>query len=268
MERLRAYGKAPYCIVAVHGGPGAPGEMATVARTLARRTGDGVLEPLQAAKSVSGQIDELEEVIVTGADPPVTLLGYSWGAWLSYLTAARVSDTVRKLILVSSGPFLPRYAAQVHNTRFARLSPADRARLVALSRTLVDPAASGLNGALRELALILARADACDPLEGSIERAVNEELVDVDAAVYDGVWPEADALRRSGALLAAGETITAPVVAVHGDYDPHPVAGVRGPLARVLDQFRFILLERCGHRPWIERHAREAFYRILIMELH
>jgi len=32
MKNLRKYGKAPFSIAAIHGGPGAPGEMAPVAR--------------------------------------------------------------------------------------------------------------------------------------------------------------------------------------------------------------------------------------------
>jgi pimeloyl-ACP methyl ester carboxylesterase len=57
------------------------------------------------------------------------------------------------------------------------------------------------------------------------------------------------------------------VVAIHGDYDPHPTAGVRVPLLAVLINFTFILLEKCGHRPWIERASRDRFYGILEQEL-
>jgi len=31
--------------------------------------------------------------------------------------------------------------------------------------------------------------------------------------------------------------------------------------------FRLILLKNCGHKPWIERQAREAFYSTLAAEL-
>ena len=57
------------------------------------------------------------------------------------------------------------------------------------------------------------------------------------------------------------------MVAVHGDHDPHPFAGVEVPLSRVLKDFRFILLEKCGHRPWIERGAQDRFYSVLRNEL-
>src|SRR5262249_37817517 len=34
-----------------------------------------------------------------------------------------------------------------------------------------------------------------------------------------------------------------------------------------LKNFRFVLLEKCGHTPWLERWAREGFYRIIKAEL-
>jgi pimeloyl-ACP methyl ester carboxylesterase len=57
------------------------------------------------------------------------------------------------------------------------------------------------------------------------------------------------------------------VVAIHGDYDPHPFEGVQQPLSLVISDFRFILLKNCGHYPWIERDAKKRFYEILHEEL-
>jgi pimeloyl-ACP methyl ester carboxylesterase len=74
-------------------------------------------------------------------------------------------------------------------------------------------------------------------------------------------------LRRSGELLKLGRQIQCPVVAIHGDYDPHPHEGIKKPLSTVLGNFRFILLKNCGHMPWIEKEAKGAFYEILKEEL-
>jgi pimeloyl-ACP methyl ester carboxylesterase len=74
-------------------------------------------------------------------------------------------------------------------------------------------------------------------------------------------------MRKSAELVRLGEKIQCPVVAIHGDYDPHPAEGVRQPLSRVLQDFRFILLENSGHQPWIERAARDKFYSILRSEI-
>jgi len=102
-ENPRMYGQGPYGVAVVHGGPGAPGYMAPVARELANRW--GVLEPLQTAISLEGQIQELRDALERHAELPVTLIGSSWGAMLSFIVAARYPDMAKKLILVRSAVF-------------------------------------------------------------------------------------------------------------------------------------------------------------------
>jgi len=53
----------------IHGGPGAPGSMATVARELASDW--GILEPLQTVTSLEGQMQELRELPVCVFPPRV-----------------------------------------------------------------------------------------------------------------------------------------------------------------------------------------------------
>jgi pimeloyl-ACP methyl ester carboxylesterase len=102
LETIRKYGHKPFQIGLLHGGPGASGEMKPVAENL---SGDfGIIEFLQAEKSVNGQIEELHRQITLYADLPITLIGYSWGAWLGFLFASRYPDLLKKLILVSAGP--------------------------------------------------------------------------------------------------------------------------------------------------------------------
>src|SRR5207249_3589968 len=109
MTNLRTYGGPPFRVAVIHGGPGAGGEVAPVARELAPER--GVLELIQTATTVERQVAELRAVVEEHADLPVTLIGYSWGAWLSFMVAAHHPALVRKLILVSSGPFEERYVA-------------------------------------------------------------------------------------------------------------------------------------------------------------
>ena len=85
--------------------------------------------------------------------------------------------------------------------------------------------------------------------------------------IYDRVWRDAGKLRASGELLTLGKQIRCPVLALHGDYDSHPPEGVREPLHAVLEDFRFIQLENCGHQPWMERQAREKFLEVCRKEL-
>ncbi len=61
--------------------------------------------------------------------------------------------------------------------------------------------------------------------------------------------------------------INCPVAAIHGDCDPDPPDGVNLPLSQNIKDFRFTLIPKCGHKPWIEKHARDAFFVALKKEL-
>jgi pimeloyl-ACP methyl ester carboxylesterase len=259
VNNLRSYGKAPYRIAVLHGGPGAPGEMAPVARELARER--GVLEPLQTADSLEGQVQELREVLETHAKLPVTLIGWSWGAWLGYILTARYPALVRKLILVGCPPFEDRYVARIQSTRMGRLTKDQTRELEDITIALEDPSTKDSNALLDRFGAIMTAADSFSPLPGK------EEEIPVQFDVHQRVWSAAAAMRASGELLKLGKQIRCPVVAIHGDYDPHPAEGVQEPLQSILKDFRFILLPKCGHAPWREKEAREDFFEILFTEI-
>ena len=260
MNNLRTYGKAPFSAAVIHGGPGAAGEMAPVVLELA--SGGGVLEPLQTAATLEGQIEELKTVLEKNGGLPVTLIGFSWGAWLSFIFAASYPAIVKQLILIGSGPYEERYAASTQETRLKRLSEEDIAEVKSLIQVLDNPAAEDRNTAFARFGALFSKVDAYDPI------VYESEVIDYQVDIFQSVWKEAAELRRSGKLLELAKRINCPVVAIHGDYDPHPAEGVQKPLSAILKNFRFILLKNCGHRPWIEREAREQFYEILKAELH
>ena len=114
---------------------------------------------------------------------------------------------------------------------------------------------------MARLGKLWTRADSYQPL------ALDSQVLECQYDTNRSVWAGASKLRSSGQLLELGRKITCPVVAIHGDYDPHPVEGVKDPLSGVLKDFRFILLEKCGHYPWMERSVRDRFYAILKNEL-
>jgi pimeloyl-ACP methyl ester carboxylesterase len=230
-----------------------------VARELSPLT--GTLEPLQTAVTLEGQIHELHTILQENASLPVTLIGHSWGAWLSFITAARYPASVRKLLLIGSGPFENKYALNITGTRLIRLSEPDRLRALSLIEMLGSPDTANKNELFGEFGALFARADAYDPLPD------DREALAVQYESGQQIWREAEALRRSGELLAMGKRIRCPVVAIHGDYDSHPAEGVERPLSRVLRDFRFALLDRCGHSPWLEKQARDRFYEILRKEI-
>lgn len=258
-ENPRVYGQGPYGVVVVHGGPGAPGYMAPVARELARDW--GVLEPLQTAPSLEGQVQELRGALERHAELPVTLIGSSWGAMLSFVAAARYPVMVRKLVLVGSTVFEERYAAGIEGTRLSRLSDDERAEVQSLIEGLDDPTIKNKDTLFGHLGDLFTKADAYSPL------TLDLELLESQYHLYRSVWKDAAKLRRSGELLELGKYIECPVVAIHGDHDPQPAEGVQMPLAGTLRNFRFVLLKNCGHIPWIESKARERFFEVLREEL-
>ncbi|MBC8481192.1 MAG: hypothetical protein H8D47_00810 [Planctomycetes bacterium] len=105
------------------------------------------------------------------------------------------------------------------------------------------------------------KTDTYEAIEDKVEK------IDFRVDIFQSVWSEAAKMRRSGELLRLAQNIHCPVVAIHGDYDPHPWQGVKKLLSCNVKNFRFILLKNCGHKPWIERRAREEFYAILQNEL-
>lgn len=260
-RNLRKYGSAPYTVAVIHGGPGASGEMAPVARELSRYY--GVLEPLQTSSSIEGQVEELRSILEKHGDLPVTLVGHSWGAWLSFIFASQYPSLVKKLILVGSGPLEEQYSRPIVEKRLSRLTSEERSELRALLDVPGDAGSVAKNKAFTRLGELMSKTDSFNRLP----RERDEDMVELQADIYDSVWREADEFRKSGKLLESGKSIKCPVIAIHGDYDPHPFEGVERPLNRIIKDFRFILLKECGHDPWMERNARDRFYQLLVEEL-
>ena len=232
--------------------------MAPVARELASDW--GVLEPLQTAASLEGQIEELKIVLEKNADLPVTLIGFSWGAWLSFIVAANYPAFIKKLILIGSGGYEEKYAAGIQQTRLNRLNEKEGKEFKSLIQISDNPSAENRTMAFARFGELCSKADAYDPI------IYESEVIEYQVDIFRSVWKDAAELRRSGKLLEFGKHIKCPVVAVHGDYDPHPSEGVQKPLSAILKSFRFILLKNCGHMPWIEQQARDEFYGILKKE--
>jgi len=263
MSPVRKWGAGPYSVAVIHGGPGAPGEMAPVARELS--TVKGILEPFQTETTLEGQVRELRSVLSEQNGQQLTLVGFSWGAYLSWIVAARYPALVKKLVLVGCPPFDDQYAARITKTRLDRMTPEMRKETQELLALIETPAAESTPGdksaLFAHLGDMLAHADSYAP------QLAEEKSFYCQYDVFKGVWDDACELRRKKILLQMARDITCPVIAIHGDYDPHPADGVKVPLEQELKNFRFITLQKCGHRPWIERNAAEEFYHILAQEI-
>jgi pimeloyl-ACP methyl ester carboxylesterase len=264
MKNYRTWGKRPYRVAVVHGGPGIPGAVAPVADELSRTI--GVLEPLQTKNSLEGQIVELADVLKKHSDIPVVLIAHSWGAFLSLIVASRFPSLVRKLILVAGGPFEEKYTANIHPDTLNRLSEKDRIVAIDLMESSNDSFSQDKKDrSMARLGELFAKAETYAPLPR--RRYEMPEGLKISEEINHRVWTEAKVLRVSGEILKIAGRIQCKVVAIHGDYDPRLSEGVREPLSRVLKNFKFILMEKCGHEPWQEKFARDKFFKILKKEI-
>lgn len=259
MESFRKYGNAPFETAVIHGGPGAPGYMKPVAEELSKIC--GVIEPLQSVNTIDGQVDELKKVLKTNCNLPVTFIGHSWGAWLSVIFTSENPEFVKKIILISSGPFDDEYANIINETRFKRLTEKDILELNKLKEKLNDPEQKNKKEIFKKFGELSSKADYFKPISFS------DDILDYQPDIFQTVMREALYLRKSGKLLKMAGRLKCPVVAIHGNYDPHPYKGVEETLKKVIKVFRLILLQDCGHYPWNEVNVKEKFYDSLAKEL-
>jgi len=254
---IRKYGTGPIEVAAIHGGPGACGSMAPVARELSKTF--GAVEPIQSRYSISELIGELHEQLNEVTTKPVTLISRSWGAWLVVLYAARHPELVEKSILVGADPFDAKYVPKIMERRFDRLSDDDAALFRTLLRQLEVNNHPNANILLERLGELAEKADSYNPF------TINDRTEDIgiDGAMHASIWPEADAMRRNGELKQVLRQLKCPLVIIHGEHDPHPVEGVTEPLTELGIVFETYILPRCGHSPFKEQEAARPFYEIL-----
>jgi pimeloyl-ACP methyl ester carboxylesterase len=261
---VRAHGVAGPFVGVLHGGPGAPGSVSGLVRVLAQSF--RVLEPWQRGSggerlTVARHVADLAEVAPERA---VVWVGHSWGAMLALSFAARYPERTRGVVLVGCGTYdVASRAIYQQRMRAIRERRGDLARVDAL------------------LAQLNASEDADERTRIRLELAFNSaEVMTVDAVeapdLSGGVdvlsnretWEDAMRLQREGIEPALFSAITAPVLMLHGDDDPHPGDETYQTLKRCIPQLEYRAFPRCGHEPWRERYAREPFLGALQGWLH
>jgi pimeloyl-ACP methyl ester carboxylesterase len=253
---IRKYGQPPYRIAVLHGGPGAPGYMASVARELSKTA--GILEPIQSEDSLQGQIEELAEQLKQCTDLPVILIGSSWGAVLSLFLASQKPELVMKLILIGCAVFDAKSSASIEAVRLGRLSDENRCRYEEIQTKLQQTSEAERSKIAEEWGDIFFHTDVYEPITTDLE------VIEVQYDLHTKVWGDFVVLRdQPGILNAEFSKIKASTVVIHGEYDPHPITGIRPFLESCLSDIKFHILPKCGHYPWIENHAHESFYKII-----
>ncbi len=248
----RRYGDVGPHVVLVHGGPGAAGHMAPIARRLAH--GARVLEPFQrssggAPLTVRRHIEDLRALLDAERIDRAHVVGSSWGAMLALAFAADHPDRARSLVLIGCGTFDGRFRERFKAIVAERLGPDGQARIDALARQEPDP-----DKRLAKTVALLTRPYSHDLL------SEDPENVRVDARANRESWDDMLRLQVDGVYPQAFRRIDAPVLMLHGVKDPHPGPETRDGLLPFLPQLEYVELPECGHFPWLERAAQETFY--------
>lgn len=248
---VRFYGNKPYEVAVIHGGPGDIGGMQPVAEHLGKIC--GVMEPIQSQYTIIALVMELRRQLGIYVKEPVTLIGHSWGAWLSLLVASCYPFLVKQVVLVGCPPLEEIYAGHIHERRMKRLSKEEQERFGWYMSHMSAISEDGWH----DLRYLMAKADHYAPKTDSAAYA------HLDGKMYERVWLEAMQMRRSGDLMRYIQSVSCPIYVIHGDYDPHPLEGIINPLDSLCIPYRLQILQKCGHVPFDDQFAEERFYQVL-----
>ncbi len=257
--RIRQYGTSGPLVVVLHGGPGAPGYMAPVARGLADSF--RVLEPFQRGSSgepltVARHVADLHKLVSRHQRVRPALVGHSWGAMLALAYAAAHPGRAVSLVLIGCGTFGPAARDRMRAIRQERMDDVLRRRLEGLPEEFPDS-----DKRLRVLGNLMLPLYSYEPVAGELD------VEACDARAHDETWEDMVRLQEEGAYPAAFAAIDAPVIMLHGAVDPHPGRLIRASLEPHLPQLEYHEWERCGHYPWLEKAVRDEFFAVLRQRL-
>lgn len=246
-------------VLALHGGPAAVGEAAPIALGLAHLF--RVLEPWQRgsgdeALTVARHVEDLHALVRSecgGVRPAI--VGESWGAMLALAYAAAHPESAGPLVLVGCGTFDIASRARMHSILEQRTNEALRHQLELVAR-IQDPDERIRKQYEKTRLLYL-----FDPID--LVETMPPEAGHLDVRAYTETWEDMLRLQREGIYPAAFVAITQPVLMIHGAYDPHPGPMIRDSLLPYLPQLEYLELALCGHSPWLEKGARETFFKTL-----
>jgi pimeloyl-ACP methyl ester carboxylesterase len=238
--------------------------MAPVAERLSARF--NVLEPLQRGSgtvplTVASHVADLHDIL---QEPlriaPIRLVGFSWGALLALTYAARHPAGVDRVVAVGCGTFDVQ-TRRVYQARMAeRMNTETQQAIDRLQNVLAretDP--EKRNKLLAQFGCIYGRLQAFDPLDTDESASVS-----CDEQAFRETWADAVSLQENGVQPAEFSRIGVPVTMIHGESDPHPGRLIYESLRPFIARLTYTEIPHCGHKPWIERQAEDAFYAALI----
>jgi proline iminopeptidase len=194
------------------------------------------------------QVDDLAAVIAELEVSPLTLVGHSWGAMLAMLygieaAAGRVVPMAAKLVLIEPAPvtraFRERFEAEFNRRQSGSRIRTARDELTRSSLRDRDPEKYRQRAFELSVAGYFADPDRARDLTpfrvvGRVQQSIWESLADFD-------------LTQTGRL----DSIHVPALITHGRQDPIPLESSQAAAGAL--RARLVILEDCGHVPYVEQ---------------
>ncbi len=259
--RFRSYGVNGPTIILIHGGPGAPGNLAPIGRYFADDF--RLFEPFQRSSSdlpltVDRHISDLHDFIRQHCpNEKPHLLGHSWGAMLTLAYAAEYCECVDSLILVGCGTFDSRHRKILKQTIQQRITPEIRAQLESIGNDIPNP-----DERLAAMGKII------QPIYYySLLPEEPDDEITPDARAHHQTWDDMINQQKQRRYPATFANIKNPVLMLHGDFDPHPGVQIRDQLIEYMPQLEYVEFANCGHYPWQESQTQDKFYQTVLRRL-
>lgn len=236
----------------LHGGPAAAGYLQPVAEKISEYS--EVIEPFQRVDentpiTVKTHINDLKELIENKTSPkkPV-IIGHSWGAMLALAFACEHQNIIESLILVGCGTFDETSRSKMNDIIKGRMTDDIKNKLAEIECTEI-----GENEKLGLMGRVIKPIYSYDIVDSDITCECN-------AKAHKETWDDMMRLQKDGIYPQNFSKIKIPVTILHGDFDPHPGNMVYACLKKYIPHIKYICLEKCGHDPWLEKHAADEFY--------
>jgi pimeloyl-ACP methyl ester carboxylesterase len=171
---------------------------------------------------------------------------------LALAYAAAHPGSAGPLVLIGCGTFDPAARARLQAIREGRMDDGQRRRLERLPEEFPDP-----DERLRVMADLILQLCSYELV------TTDQEVEACDARAHHETWEDMVRLQEEGVYPAAFSAVDAPVLMLHGAFDPHPGRMIRASLEPHLPQLEYHEWERCGHYPWLEKAVRDEFFAVL-----
>jgi proline-specific peptidase len=250
----RKVGTGPQ-LVLLHGGPGGDHRQLLGLDRLARHATLLCYDQRGCGRSTRGlgpaqvawpqHVADLDAVRAAFGLEQMRVLGYSWGGILLQLYAAEHPDRLQQLVFVATA--LPTAATMqaMQATIDARLSPATRSWMQRMQQTAM------LDADLEWPNEVFVRKLWVDAFVHPRHRAVFD--LEQLGAARSGKHTAAslESVVRDPGFRGRLARVQAPALAIHGAWDPMPLAGAQ-ELVQALPRARLVAVDECGHMPWLE----------------